>query len=165
MSTAVDNSLVWYPFDARLFYANAAATSFAAAAAPLFYLTRRAALRREREVEFCVFKDLANTDPNRSTEEAQPGVSAQYEPPARHTTEACDWPAVLGLSRDATIEEVKEAYKTLIKQNHPDRVQGMSMAFQRLAETETKKINAAYRLALVACCSPLHAVAESDATV
>ena len=37
-STAADNALVWYPFDARLFYANAAATAFAVAAAPLFYL-------------------------------------------------------------------------------------------------------------------------------
>jgi hypothetical protein len=34
-STAADNALVWYPCDARLFYANAAATAFAAAAAPL----------------------------------------------------------------------------------------------------------------------------------
>ena len=162
--TAADNALVWYPFDARLFYANAAATAFAAAAAPLFYVARRVALRRERGVEFCVFKDLANTDPNRSAEEAESCLSAQYEPPAGHRTEACDWPAVLGLSRDATIEEVKEAYKTLIKQNHPDRVQGMSMAFRRLAETETKKINAAYRQALAAArCNPLHGMANSDA--
>ena len=71
---------------------------------------------------------------------------------------------MLRLSRDATIEEVKEAYKTLIKQNHPDRVQGMSMAFQRLAETETKKINAAYRQALAAArCNPLLGMADSDA--
>jgi len=43
---------------------------------------------------------------------------------------------------------VKRAYKSLIKQNHPDRVQGMAQAFKNLAETETKKINAAYRQAL-----------------
>ncbi|MGO9699510.1 MAG: J domain-containing protein [Xanthobacteraceae bacterium] len=162
-STAADNALVWYPCDARLFYANAAATAFAAAAAPLFYIARCAVLRRERQVEFCVFKDLANTDPYRSAEATEPCASAQYEPPAGHRTEVCDWPAVLGLSRDATIEEVKEAYKTLIKQNHPDRVQGMSMAFLRLAETETKKINAAYRQALAAARrNPLHGMADSD---
>jgi hypothetical protein len=165
-STAADNALVWYPFDARLFYANAAATAFAAAGAPLFYLARRAALRRERRVELWIFKDLANTDPNRSAEaeETESCASAQDEPPAEHRTEACDWPAVLGLSLDATIEEVKDAYKTLIKQNHPDRVQGMSMAFQRLAETETKKINAAYRQALAAVrCEPLDGMAYSNA--
>ncbi len=131
-STAADNALVWYPFDARLFYANAAATAFAAAAAPLFYLTRRAALRRERGVEFCVFKNLANTDPNRSAEEAEPCASAQYEPPVGHRTGACDWPAVLRLSRNATIEEVKEAYKTLIKQNHPDRGSGRQPSLRRV---------------------------------
>jgi hypothetical protein len=38
----------------------------------------------------------------------------------------------------------------LIKQNHPDRVQGMSQAFKKLAEFETKKLNAAYRQALSA---------------
>ncbi|HEX8765489.1 MAG TPA: J domain-containing protein, partial [Candidatus Acidoferrum sp.] len=61
-----------------------------------------------------------------------------------------DWIRILGVSESATIEEVKEAYKTLIKQNHPDRVQGMSQAFKKLAEVETKKINAAYRQALSA---------------
>ena len=38
------------------------------------------------------------------------------------------------------------------------------MAFQRLAETETKKINAAYRQALVAArCNPLQGMADLDA--
>jgi DnaJ like chaperone protein len=61
-----------------------------------------------------------------------------------------DWIHILGVSASATIAEVKQAYKTLIKQNHPDRVQGMSQAFKKLAEIETKKINAAYRQALSA---------------
>lgn len=164
LSTAADNALVWYPFDARLFYANAAATAFAAAAAPLLYLARRAALRRENRLEFYVYRDLANTDPNCSAEEAETWESPQYEPPAAHGMEDCDWSAVLSLPRDATIEEVKEAYRTLIKRNHPDRVQGMSMAFQRLAETETKKINAAYRQALAAArCDRFYDMACSDA--
>ena len=59
-----------------------------------------------------------------------------------------DWFAVLGLSSAATIEDVRQAYKTLIKQNHPDRVHGMAPVFGALAEAETKKINAAYQQAL-----------------
>ena len=47
------------------------------------------------------------------------------------------------------MREVKEAYKVLIKQNHPDRVHDMSPAFKTLAEAETKKLNAAYRQALL----------------
>jgi len=162
--TVADGTLVWYPFDARLFYANAVASVFTAATAPLFYLARCIMLRRDRRLEFSIFKDLANTDLNGSADEAEPSASTQYEPPAGHRTQVCDWPAVFGLSHDATLGEVKEAYKALIKQNHPDRVQGMSMAFQRLAETETKKINAAYQEALAAARrDPLHGMAYSDA--
>ena len=40
----------------------------------------------------------------------------------------------------------------LIKQNHPDRVHGMSPAFRELAEAETKRINVAYQEALA--CAP-----------
>jgi hypothetical protein len=36
----------------------------------------------------------------------------------------------------------------LVKQNHPDRVHNMSSVFKELAETETKKLNAAYAEAL-----------------
>jgi DnaJ-class molecular chaperone len=57
--------------------------------------------------------------------------------------------AILGVSAQATISEVKNAYKVLIRQNHPDRVQDMSLALRTLAEAETKKINAAYRQALL----------------
>jgi DnaJ-class molecular chaperone len=64
------------------------------------------------------------------------------------------------VSETATVEEVKEAYKALIKQNHPDRVQGMSPAFKELAEAETKKINAAYREALNS--APLKAIVDED---
>jgi hypothetical protein len=161
--TAPNSVLVWYPFDVRMFYANAAATALAAAAAPLFYLARRLSLHGERWFELRVFKDLANTDPNRLAEEAEPSATAQCELPAGNCAEDCDWPYVLGLSPDATVGEVKEAYKTLIKQSHPDRVQGMSMAFRRLAEAETKKINVAYRQALAAASSDrLPGMAYSD---
>jgi DnaJ-class molecular chaperone len=70
------------------------------------------------------------------------------------------WIEILGVSETATVEEVKEAYKALIKQNHPDRVQGMSPAFKELAEAETKKINAAYREALNS--APLKAIVDED---
>ena len=49
------------------------------------------------------------------------------------------WVAVLGLPETATIREVKEAYKVLIKQNHPDRVHDMSPAFKTLAESRNQK--------------------------
>jgi DnaJ domain len=135
------NRLVWYRLDERIFYANAIAIGFASVAAPLFYLIRRTVLRREYSFEFSIFKDLANAGPARA------GSSSQQEDTNCRVEEG-SWVTILGLSESATMREVKEAYKVLIKQNHPDRVHGMSPAFKTLAEAETKKLNAAYRQAL-----------------
>jgi preprotein translocase subunit Sec63 len=55
---------------------------------------------------------------------------------------------VLGLKNSASIDDVRKAYKTLIRENHPDRVQDMSPALKELAESETEKLNVAYRQAL-----------------
>jgi len=147
------HTIVWYPLDARLFYANAVAAGFAVAAAALFYLLCRARLRRDYELEICAFKDLANSDPLRPVEPpaeedlTASGPSQWTE--ANENNVSDTWFAVLGLSSAATIEDVRNAYKTLIKQNHPDRVHGMAPIFRALAEAETKRINAAYRQALL----------------
>ena len=54
------------------------------------------------------------------------------------------WFDVLGVGPSATIDDAKQAYKDLVKQNHPDRVHSMAPAFRELAEAETKKLNIAY---------------------
>jgi hypothetical protein len=149
LNAGARHALAWYPLDARLFYANAAAAGCAAAAGALFYLLRRTRLRRDYELEICAFEDLAYSDPRRP---AEPSDQAASDPPQTEANEnnANDtWFAVLGLSSAATIEDVRQAYKTLIKQNHPDRVHGMAPVFRALAEAETKRINAAYRQALI----------------
>jgi DnaJ domain len=149
LTTGVTGTLVWYPLDGRIFYANAVATGFAALTAPLFYLSRRLSLRREYKLEFTAFRDLAESDPREPVDDLQPEVlddDISLLPESGKSESA--WITVLGLSHAATINDVKEAYKALIKQNHPDRVHGMSPALRTLAERETKKINAAYRQAL-----------------
>jgi len=145
------HALAWYPLDARLFYANAAAAGIAAAAAALFYLLRRARLRRDYELEICAFKDLACSDLRRPAEppaEDQAAFDPSQWTEANENNANDSWFTMLGLSPMATIEDAKDAYKTLIKQNHPDRVHDMAPIFRALAEAETKKINAAYRQAL-----------------
>lgn len=51
---------------------------------------------------------------------------------------------ILGVSRNATQEEITHAYKELIKINHPDKVNHLDPIFRSLAERRTKRIIAAY---------------------
>jgi hypothetical protein len=158
LTAGAPKALAWYPFDARLFYGNAVAAGFAAAAALLFYTLQWAALRREYACEFHAFSELASSDPGQPDLDqasiddgpAEDRVSA----PAGTAEGDGSWCIVLELTPSATIEDVKEAYRSLIKQNHPDRVHGMSPAFQRLAAAETQKLNAALRQALLAVTRP-----------
>lgn len=50
----------------------------------------------------------------------------------------------LGISPNASIDEIKTAYKTLIKQYHPDKVQNLSKEEQAKASQKAKDINEAY---------------------
>jgi uncharacterized protein YukE len=146
--TELNDGFLWYPFDERFFYANAAAIAFSGFATPLIYSIRRYSLRWQYSLEFCVFADLADIGPTDSIYESDTAGREDFAAVADEIESHEDWIRVLGVSASATVDEVKEAYKRLIKQNHPDRVQGMSQAFKKLAEIETKKINAAYRQAL-----------------
>ncbi len=155
-TSGASNVLFWYPFDARLFYANAVGAGFAVVVAPVFYLTRWVSLRREYSLEFCLFKGWARTEPVQSIDQPHAEEAAQHQPRQADPSEACgdcNWITIFGLSETATIEDVRKAYKALIKQNHPDRVYEMSPAFRKLAESETKKINEAYRQALMSLAS------------
>jgi DnaJ-domain-containing protein 1 len=133
----------------QLAYENAIAAALALLTMPFFYFLRRSHLHSQHDLEFCIFKDLALLDPEsisddqfNATENAQPSLHSDVASQEQH------WRDVLGVSHETTIDEVKTAYKVLVKQNHPDRVSGMADAFHRLAELQTKKINVAYREAL-----------------
>ncbi len=54
--------------------------------------------------------------------------------------------SILGISADATDDEVKSVYRDLIKKNHPDRViaSGMPEEFVAVATEKLAKINEAY---------------------
>jgi len=53
------------------------------------------------------------------------------------------WYEVLGVSPDATQDEITSAYREKIKQYHPDRVSGLGEKLKALAESETQRLNAA----------------------
>jgi DnaJ like chaperone protein len=53
---------------------------------------------------------------------------------------------ILGMSRNASDEEIKAAYRRLVRENHPDRLvaQGMPTEFVELANEKLATINVAY---------------------
>jgi len=57
------------------------------------------------------------------------------------------WWEVLRLPQGASLREVSAAYRELIAQNHPDKVAHLSERIRRVAEDETRRINAAYEAA------------------
>lgn len=151
LTAGLESPLVWYPLDERIFYSNGGASVFAALTAPVFFLMRRAKLRREYSVELCALKAFAVASPTALLDQLKVDGHSHDESQRADLSDGghCEsWFTVLGLSHSATVDEVKGAYKRLIKQNHPDRVQGMSPAFRQLAEAETKKLNTAYHHAL-----------------
>lgn len=55
------------------------------------------------------------------------------------------WYVVLGVSRTASMEEIQTAYKSLIRQYHPDKVASLGEELRNLAEQKSKAINVAYK--------------------
>jgi hypothetical protein len=58
-------------------------------------------------------------------------------------TKAQDWWVVLGTEPNASLETAKQAYRSKIKQYHPDRVEGRGPEFIQLASQKSKELNAA----------------------
>jgi hypothetical protein len=140
----------WQAFEGRLLLANAMAAGFVLVVMPPLYLVRRVQLHRWNEPQISNLRKFAAADPERSIDQGQSAEEAAREatadgpPVVPEMPEESTWFDVLGVSSSATIDDVKQAYKALVKQNHPDRVHGMSPVFSELAEAETKKINIAY---------------------
>jgi len=63
---------------------------------------------------------------------------------SRHKNNEFDPYQILGISKDASQDEIKNTYLTLIKQYHPDKVENFGPEIKKVAIEMTKKINAAY---------------------
>jgi len=62
----------------------------------------------------------------------------------RDSSTSYDTYGVLGLTRDATNEEIKKRYKNLVKENHPDKLHHLPLNIQKESEERMKTINEAY---------------------
>jgi hypothetical protein len=70
---------------------------------------------------------------------------AKPESPNPDTSEhtSREWFDVPGVDRSASIDKIKRAYRQQIAKYHPDRVQGLGIELQELAEVKAKEIYAA----------------------
>ena len=176
--SSLEGLLLWKPVDERLLYANWAAATFGLMGAPLFYFARRARLHSFHRHQVRDLKEFAAIDPDRLVDRREEQASAEQKADGASTDQDADqksnrtdyeahresagrsrpfeappedeWHVVLGVSRFATADEIRQAYRAQIKQSHPDRVHGMSSIFKELAESETKRLNTAYEEALMA---------------
>ena len=55
-----------------------------------------------------------------------------------------NWWDLLGVSPNASMEEIARSYRRTIQKYHPDRVLGLAPEIVELAESRTKTLNAAY---------------------
>ena len=84
---------------------------------PVLYLVRRAWLQQEYELEFYKFKEFANSDFDQPNDQPHADdFEASPEGDSDKIGGDDSWFAVLGVAKTATIEDVKAAYKALIKQ-------------------------------------------------
>jgi len=55
-----------------------------------------------------------------------------------------EWNQVLSVSTTASPDEIRDAYRSLITQYHPDRVASLGIELRELAERKSQEITAAY---------------------
>lgn len=68
-------------------------------------------------------------------------------PPINHPRRSSDPYEVLRVARDATLEDIRKAYKTRIKAVHPDTIAALDLDedIERAAHVTAQKVNHAYR--------------------
>lgn len=73
-------------------------------------------------------------------------IRARFSATARNMSGADDAYAVLGLTRSASDDEIKQTYRKLVREHHPDRLvaKGMPEEFVERANKTLAAINAAY---------------------
>lgn len=80
---------------------------------------------------------------------APPSAPPRPAPDAQPVS-APDWSRVLELPADASLDEIREAYRRLISQYHPDKVASLGRELRELADAKSKEIGAAYQEAVAA---------------
>lgn len=102
--------------------------------------------RNKRGTGYFYFDRAASEEP--PTRRTQAGPESNSKPRLAlgwkgFTAESSPW-EVLGVNREASISQIKNAYRKMITRFHPDRFQHLSWAELVELENDTKLIHAAY---------------------
>jgi hypothetical protein len=79
--------------------------------------------------------------------EPPPDAQAEPVPPPRRASRP-DWNDVLSVPATATTAQIRDAYRRLMSQYHPDKVNNLGQEFRDLATRKSQEITAAYAQAL-----------------
>lgn len=79
---------------------------------------------------------------------ADPEHEFKSDPGEDRDTATNAWHLILDVAPDATTDEIRRSYKTLMSQYHPDKVAALGDDLKALAERKTKEINSAYQRAM-----------------
>ena len=154
VANELEGLLLWEPVDFRMLFGNLLVSSLALAAMPMLYGMRRVTIRRNHALQLRDLTEFAAMEPDMlisrldANEELLDEERQGRERASPAMAEEAAWFDILGVSPSANLDEIKQAYRMLVKQNHPDRVHGMSPQFRDLAERETRKLNTAYEEAM-----------------
>jgi DnaJ-domain-containing protein 1 len=81
--------------------------------------------------------------------ESEPNSNAKSEPvPPPRRAPGADWNEVLSVPSTASTAEIRDAYRRLMSQYHPDKVHNLGQEFRDLATRKSQEITTAYAQAL-----------------
>jgi DnaJ-domain-containing protein 1 len=81
-------------------------------------------------------------------ENPAPEQKSEHGTTKENDSESLAWHEVLKISPNATVEDIRAAYKILIHQYHPDKVEKLGVELKTLAARRSSEITRAYRQAI-----------------
>jgi DnaJ-domain-containing protein 1 len=96
---------------------------------------------------FIVVNAVIDARRSRTERQNQKQHTASDEHPSRTEAAEPSWWETLNIDKNASPEQIKTAFRREISKYHPDRVEGLGIELQELAQRKAKQLNLAYALA------------------
>ena len=100
-----------------------------------------------RQAPALEYEDEETGDGDENDEEVEPEDEDDREPIPQEPPPT--WYEVLNVAPNASLDEIRQAYRGRLMQYHPDRVAHLGEKLRRVADEEATAINQAYEQAMV----------------